>query len=319
MIDTIKLLLEKLETDNLDILHNIMEHYNHKTKIITWTGNLNNLRISQHHRGITIEGSFPKYYYGDNVYPMSFDTVALVIDSISEKLNVDCSNSKILRLDLVLDISLSHKPADYLPALDELPRCTKYVIDDLTVLFKNTVRELVFYDKKQQILADRNKRVNMRNKIHVDDLPRNLLRYEYRMKKIKDIINSNLYVKDLNNLALREKLVTLPKHNYLKIVKKPLKSPLFCIPEGYDIYKTLAMYGITAVGGTSAIYSEIDNLYYQQRVQKAKRWRWKKAIRDLTRRLNTITNDELLTELDSKVDDATELALIEQCQSLHQK
>lgn len=315
MIDTMKILLERAVSDKIDIIQKSkeikinMDNIKIKNDIYIFNGYIENLRVSQHHKGITIEGSFPKYLYGDNLQTLSFDNIYDVVDNISNILNVDFRYANILRLDIVLDMALRYSPNNYLPMLVDYPRCTRLTIDDVTLIFKNIVKELIFYDKGAELRANIMKKVNHRSTLKHDSIPSNLMRYEFRMKKIRNILKSKLYLKDLNNMSIREKIIDMPRHHYNKILKEPSTLPPFIIPEGQDLVKILSAYGSNTVGGMNHVNIEIDRLFSQNTINKSKKWRWKRFTRDITKLMQYIATDDLITELNDKINETTESAL----------
>lgn len=110
---------------NEGLFINSKESYNKETGEITITGTLENLRIKKNGNNVSIIGSLPKFYFGDNIQTLSRKDTQYAIEKISDLLKLPIDESKIFRLDIGNNFIMSLPLQNYYTCLGELSRFKK--------------------------------------------------------------------------------------------------------------------------------------------------------------------------------------------------
>jgi hypothetical protein len=171
-----------------------------------------------------IEGSLPKFYFGNNFQTLDISTTQKAVESVSAVVGFDISEADIYKLHIAGNISVDEDCRYYYHMLDYLGHHDKMERHN-GVYFTNHNRSLAFYDKIKE------------NKGFLENIPKdllagNLLRYEARIhKNLKTRLNHEKpKVKDLYNIEFYNKAIKYWYEQYLNIQKmKPiisLKQPM---------------------------------------------------------------------------------------------
>ena len=180
-------------------------------------GNLDNLRICIREGELTIKGSLPKYYFGNNFQTLSQKTTSEAIEKLSDDLNLDINLCKVSRIDLSTNFITDFKPTLYYDYLDSLMRFQRLVQPD-SLYYQQGSKRLLFYDKTKWAKQ-------MRIEIPKQFEDQNILRYEMVLNKgITKYFNTDeILVKDLHGDSMYSRLVEEWYNFYNRIEKKPSK------------------------------------------------------------------------------------------------
>lgn len=140
-------------------------------------GKLDGLDIKETSRGIKIKGSLAKYYFGNNLETLTRDQTKEAFDKMCDSLHLDINDAALSRIDIATNFIVSEPPQNYYSFFGDAARLNKSQ-QGSTLYFSNKSRAIVFYDKCKEAKA------------HKMDIPdefknKNVLRYEYRLKRIK--------------------------------------------------------------------------------------------------------------------------------------
>lgn len=137
-----------------------------------------------------LQTSLPKLLYGTSLFEVQPTDFEQAVDKIQDKLSeagVEIADNRLAdfqlsRIDLCRNLEVEHSPMDYLVYLSDryMPRRQKRDISHETLSFRNSDRELTFYNKVREI---RQTEKDPRVLKLVQNRPENILRIESRLKK----------------------------------------------------------------------------------------------------------------------------------------
>lgn len=179
MIDNIKLSLPRCR-DMPDIsgyLDNGNENCSMKTGEVSVYGNVENIKVTQYFGGYSIQGSLPKFLYGNNVCQLTRKEVGLAIEKLSDRLHLPLDDADITKIEVGTNICLAKQHTAYTRLLGDMPRMQRVsMADSLYYQGSGRVypRQYYFYDKVAEV------------KKHGGTMPQgleaaNMMRYEMRL------------------------------------------------------------------------------------------------------------------------------------------
>lgn len=179
MIDNIKLSLPRCR-DMPDIsgyLDNGNENCSMKTGEVSVYGNVENIKVTQYFGGYSIQGSLPKFLYGNNVCQLTRKEVGLAIEKLSDRLHLPLDDADITKIEVGANICLAKQHTTYTRLLGDMPRMQRVsMADSLYYQGSGRVypRQYYFYDKVAEV------------KKHGGTMPQgleaaNMMRYEMRL------------------------------------------------------------------------------------------------------------------------------------------
>lgn len=179
MIDNIKLSLPRCR-DMPDIsgyLDNGNENCSMKTGEVSVYGNVENIKVTQYFGSYSIQGSLPKFLYGNNVCQLTRKEVGLAIEKLSDRLHLPLDDADITKIEVGANICLAKQHTAYTRLLGDMPRMQRVsMADSLYYQGSGKVhpRQYYFYDKVAEV------------KKHGGTIPQgleaaNMMRYEMRL------------------------------------------------------------------------------------------------------------------------------------------
>lgn len=179
MIDNIKLSLPRCRDmpDISDYLDNGNENCSMKTGEVSVYGNVENIKVTQYFGGYSIQGSLPKFLYGNNVCQLTRKEVGLAIEKLSDRLHLPLDDADITKIEVGANICLAKQHTAYTRLLGDMPRMQRVSMAD-SLYFQGSgrvyPRQYYFYDKVAEV------------KKHGGTMPQgleaaNMMRYEMRL------------------------------------------------------------------------------------------------------------------------------------------
>ena len=156
MIDNIKLSLPRCR-DMPDIsgyLDNGNENCSMKTGEVSVYGNVENIKVTQYFGGYSIQGSLPKFLYGNNVCQLTRKEVGLAIEKLSDRLHLPLDDADITKIEVGANICLAKQHTAYTRLLGDMPRMQRVsMADSLSYQGSGKVhpRQYYFYDKVAEV------------------------------------------------------------------------------------------------------------------------------------------------------------------------
>ncbi len=156
MIDNIKLSLPRCR-DMPDIsgyLDNGNENCSMKTGEVSVYGNVENIKVTQYFGGYSIQGSLPKFLYGNNVCQMTRKEVGLAIEKLSDRLHLPLDDADITKIEVGANICLAKQHTAYTRLFGDMPRMQRVSMAD-SLYYKGSgkvhPRQYYFYDKVAEV------------------------------------------------------------------------------------------------------------------------------------------------------------------------
>ena len=297
MYDTIGMFLEN-HSLNEALIRNTKVSFMTETGEITVTGTLANLRIKKTGYKVSVIGSLPKFYFGDNLQHLTRKDSELAVEKISDLLQLPIKESNIFRLDIGYNFILNYPVQNYYICLGKLSRFKKsQIANNQSLLYTTSTKTLQFYDKVREIKRTK------------QSLPekytgRNVLRYELQLKKrvTGSLKLPQLKAKDLYDEKFYIKGIEFWKNFYFliqKVNKINFKYEALSMVNAKTLKTQLALIGLKVIGEDhllGMIETNKDQLEYRQQAK-----RMKELVISLSKEPNLTEPNEAIIELDSKV------------------
>ena len=260
MIDTIKLKVYPTELVE-DHYTRIPDKLTRKRIITNEEGNktmrgfIKNMNITLDYRGLWIEGSLPKYYYGTNQKTLSFTDIKKAICCLEEEVELNLSEARVIRVDIGDNIITKYPVECYYPIL---MHCNQFKRNELDngLGFSNTNRYISVYGKLQEV----EKGKELPEELFVG---RNVLRYEHKHLSNASI-SSCLGIKNINLCSML--------NNYRKLVEdwyctfESIRKRHDVMDFDFDLFKHKGMFekylkikGIEAFGGMGQVVDAVNS------------------------------------------------------------
>ena len=300
MYDTVKLCYPFYDNPipkDIDVFRNlskITESINVDTQSNWVTGNANNMIIRRNSNSITVQGSLPKYFYGNNLQTLQRQDTCLIIDELSDLISTDLSKSRVQRIDFSTNITTRYNPSYYYRFLGHLTRFYRHS-DKSSLYYNQASKKLLFYDKIKDARAKQ-------MPIPQQYANKNILRYEMRLsKQLKKFFKRDVFAKDLSDRDLYY-LILDKWYSYYKEIEKQkskinIMSNQIISPKDFD--KQLLIGLVQSLG-----YNHIDDVIEQMKTKKTfKQKEYYSRLKSKYRRLSKveICDQDIISEIDMKI------------------
>ncbi|MCH8941604.1 MAG: hypothetical protein IIA48_04080 [Bacteroidetes bacterium] len=298
MYDTLGLYIENRNSLNcLSLLSNQTETVITETGEVINRGNLKNLRIKVRGEALSIQGSLPKFYLGNNLQLLTRKDTQLAIEELSDELYLPIKESRVFRFDIGATFMMNESLQSYYSCLGNHPRLKRSEIaNNKSLLYKSCNKSLLFYDKGKEL-----KRTGY--KIQEPYNRKLLLRYEmqftkkipYSFKiqelKAENLFNENFYINAINKW-----------HSYYNAIHKnkrlKFNSEVIKMLNVKTLRKHLELIGLKSIGEDEFLQMLENSRDKFSRLQLS---RLKRNIKELSHQPELTEDNESIKELDSKV------------------
>lgn len=172
-----------------------------------------NIRVKPETKGIVLEGSLPKLYFGHNLKNIELFQVNKALIQISELIGVNLDNCTIRLLEVGFNIETKYKPTTYFQYFgDKKGKNGKWEFNDglpqisrtETLKYKNKEKWITLYDKVKEAKANKHS-----NPFPKEYNGKKIMRIEATLKSkmIKKLFGRFLTVKDLTNSDVAKQLL----------------------------------------------------------------------------------------------------------------
>lgn len=295
MYDTINSFTLTNDRVNQDCLNNLNEFINEKTGQRILKGDLGNLKIKQVYDGVSIFGSLPKYFLGNNLETLTRQGTERAIEKISDELCIKCNGSKIYRIDIAGNLLMKEPTYKYLSYLGDCRYMKKSNFNN-SLYYSNSKKQIIFYDKPKEM---KKKRADIPEEFKkYED---RILRFELRFKKrIKDQFGKIIFLSDLSDEDFYIMILNKWKEAYFEINKiKSLNLNKMEKVTSKEFKDYLLSYFILEKGLDQILNSVDTNRDKFKSSTEASRL--KAEIKRIINNSNYSDNSELTLELDEKV------------------
>lgn len=219
MVDNVKLYLPRCR--DMPSVTPYLDSGSERTDIDTGEvsvyGSVSNIMVSQTFGGYYIQGSLPKYLYGNNVCQLTRKDIGTAIENLSDTLHLPIQDADVTGIEVGANICLSKVPSVYIGLLGDMPRMKRVMLGD-SLYYRGSgkvfPKQYYFYDKKQEV---KEKGGVMPHRLEAV----NMLRYEMRLYRhlAKQLGIQKLKASTLQDRAVYRELVNRWLDGYLSINK----------------------------------------------------------------------------------------------------
>ncbi len=247
-------------------------------------------------------GSLPKFYFGNNLAQLDWDTTKEAIQMLSDNLNVNIDDATLTRIDFGFNFILKHPIHRYTSCLVSYPRLiNQRYAESISFISKSGSKSLKFYDKTKEIKNSHKTVIQSIPEIYHNQ---NVLRYEIQLLKLlKERLKlDTVQVKDLYDNTFQKRLMFLWLEGYQKVKKIPIGiDPIYLLNEHNGVLRYLGYYGAENIG-YDRIINNISDLKFDVKNPSVKRSKMKAMVNELLRDIQENTLDEnLVGEMDNKI------------------
>ena len=273
MIDNIRLFQPIYNIKNKRLLLNKLDFQQYKNKDGNpyFRTNIRNLIVTIPYHGnfFFLNGSITKFKYNHNLATLSLSDIVLLIDELSDILNINLENAKIYSIEVGTNFDMDRPIQKYLEILGYISRFERNDRYKTSLYFQNKSKKMIFYDKMNEVNS---KNVDYPRKF----ISKNILRYELILKRnMRQQLLQEVKLLDFKKIEFLYTLIDLWKVYYNKIKKlAPLQKA------------QKLLFKIDSL-------NDINTLSYKERI---------KVIKLLTIDGNS---DDLIKELDKKINSYT--------------
>lgn len=305
MYDTIHFILFKEDYPEIDFINSIPSLL---TQIVNQgdsnygpfvNGFLNNYQVNINQWRMKFQhASIGKYINGDNLQGMSLRRTREAFEKLSLQLHLNLDKAKVTRLDLGRNLLMQLSPSSYLSYLGEHIHYKRFLYES-GLLYKNSGRELVFYDKVKE---QKHKRLEIPELF----IGRNVLRFELRYKNHleREFKVDKLRISNITEETFYVEILKRWKQEYLNIKKLSNKaSELEPTISTRELIVNLAAMAIRDIG-SDYLTKKIGEWQEKGIIGKKQASDHRKAIRDAILKEFKANGNELIDELDKKVKEA---------------
>ncbi|WP_026462018.1 phage/plasmid replication domain-containing protein [Adhaeribacter aquaticus] len=300
MYDTLHLRLSKEEAGGdlfhcLSSLSHVAETYKADGQTYI-TGNLNNYRVTVSDYGISLKGSLPKLYFGDNLHTLTRSDSKRAFEMLSDTLCLPIQRATVTRIDIAQNLIVKYKPEAYFPYLGH-SNYYQRLVQPKSIYYNNTQRVKLFYNK----IAE--------SKRHDWEIPQvlqnqHVLRYELRyMQRLnKQLKLASITPQTLIDESFYMSLIDQWAKEYESIQKTALiKMDLNNIRTLKDYLNQIITLTIQEKG-LDAFLHHVDLLKEQKTFDKPEYYsRLRSRIKQLAKSTSLANTPELVEELNRKV------------------
>ena len=262
------------------------------------TGYLDNMKVEIKGTTLIVIGSLLKYYQGNNYNSyLSRWKTKMVIDKLSKALGVPMKKAKVTRIDIGFCYNLESPVQLYLSRLLYEDGYFRSQIKKETVYFEKHDTTLCFYDK----IAEMKKRKETANVEELKDLNIiNLLRYEFRFKKVSKIFGRTIKGEDLYDPAFASSALDIWYNCYTNI-QKGFDAELSAI--GFYGKKDFKLFCVTFTMKNLDLFSALEEAFVKGDITSKNKFDIKEVIKEAELLVTDKWNGQnLIDELTVKID-----------------
>lgn len=273
-----------------------VKYYNNRV-----VGRIKNMQVDIRGTTLIVEGSLTKWFLGNNYERfLLLWEIRSAIRSLGSALGVPIEKAKVSRIDIAFNFRVNNLPWLYLTKLLYSDGYHRSNIKKDTLYFDRYDCQLLFYDKIQELCSSKNQEEVATVREIFEGI--NVLRYEFRFKKVTSIFNGVVRGEQLYNQSFC--LLALDKwyHCYMDINK------------GYDDdfqffrLDSKKAFELSCVAYCSArldIYNILEEAFVRRDIDSKNKYDIKDVLRKADELMKDVSNStSLIDELTKKIDNA---------------
>ena len=185
MYDTVNFWIDRVDISGknpfeiLPYLSEVTERQNESSGY-SCIGKVGDYQINIAENGISLKGSLPKNYFGNNIDTLTRRTSKQAIEQLSDSLHIDLSDARVTRIDVSTVIPTKRPPSDYYSYFGQKLYFERIQSTPNTLYYNNHQKQIIFYDK---IKEAKSAGVSIPEVLKNNHLFRYELRYTKRLNK----------------------------------------------------------------------------------------------------------------------------------------
>ena len=264
------------------------------------TGMIGNLHVSCSQWQVKVQdGSFCKWFLGDNFQALTRGDMQRAIEKLSDTLHLPFDRATVTRLDVAQNFILRYPVATYLNHLGQLKGANRLVQPDSLYYYLNG-GVLTFYDKVKEQQAKGEKIPELYK-------GRNVLRYERRFtKRLSNQFGKPVTASTLFDEAFYMSLIKRWQDDYRLISKlNDITINFDAMTSKKQFYKMAALSLIERFGGQTQFLQQLQEAQKQGRLTAKQAFDIRQAVKDACNAGEGLTiPNEAVKELDKKLAEA---------------
>jgi hypothetical protein len=259
--------------------------------------------------GTKVEGSPHKHAFGESLFDFGPGDLFRFAAEVAGRLDLPLEAvlaGPVSRVDLSANLRVRYPVRDYLDVLLTPHRTTRVQYGPDFLAFKNSLRELVFYDKRRKV-----EERGLGHLLTEEMRSGHLLRFEVRIRRPKREFGRPITLGLLCDPDFWEGAVERWRFHYRRVPKRlVVQVPLAqTVPELRDGY---AAVGVAQSGGRDRAMSRIEQSRRERLISPQQATRQRGWVHGVTSKFDIRLTGGLLAELDEAVREAVREALPEQ-------
>ncbi|MCR4582237.1 MAG: hypothetical protein K5764_01595 [Prevotella sp.] len=308
MYDKIKLWIDRADvgvqySNIAAYLDEAKEQTDLKTGEIRTFGTLQGLKVNLYVGGLSVIGSLPKFYYGNNITPLDLQTTQQALGKIADTLHLSLDEAKVTGLEFGANFVLRCKVSDYLDRLGDMPRLQRYRFSPSTLYYRHKgqlqPKTFCYYDKIADAKA---KQMDIPQGFQDAKLLRAEMRLEGRLPYqlgVPEVTASTLTKKDFYRQLMKrfqDAYFSIPKRNKLKA---EYMGQIKSVSDAFDVFVGLLIdQTAQSQDKVTAFLDELKEAdVFKDRINYT---RLKQRIERAANKAHLTCTDELIRELDDE-------------------
>ena len=265
-------------------------------------GCIEGLKVSVYTGGLSVIGSYPKFLFGSNVYPLNRHTTAQALEKLADTLHLRVSEADVTEIEFGANYLMKHPVVEYLSKLGTMPRLDRLQVATNSLRYggkgKQQRKVYAFYDKKVEATT--------KGIAFPEDLKgANMLRYEMRLNgrlpqqlRVAEVTASTLTQAPFYKMMVKryqDSYFSISKQNNIKI---NIMSEIKTVSDAFNVFvaRLISQSDQTQISGF------LDELKEAGVFEDRKNYsRLKKKIQEIATKANITVTDELMRELDDEI------------------
>lgn len=303
MYDTVKFILLENDLDN-EIC--FMEEVVCRINIVKCSANkvigyIRNMRVEVRGTTLIVEGSLTKWWLGNNyVRTLELWEIRGVVKGISAALGIPLEKAIVKRVDVAFNFSVKHMPWLYMRKLLYSDNFFRSNIKKETLYFSKHDCQMVFYDKIAEMKSCKSTDEIKQGLEDFEGL--NVLRYEFRFRKVKYTFNRIVRGEDLYDT------------NFCLLVLKKWYDCYMDIQKGYDVGLACCMFNskkafeLACVSYCMAqfnIYNMLEEAFIRRNISSKNKYDIKEVLEKAKKvGIDAVNATSVIDELTTKIENA---------------
>lgn len=284
---------------SLNCLSNIKETQK-QDGTMYFTGDLGAIKVVFTEHGISVKGSFPKWYLDDNIQTLTRGDMQRATEKLSDVLHLPMNKAKVGRIDLAKNLLMKFEPSIYYPYLGEAQHYQR-LVQPKSVYYKNTLKTKLFYDK---VAECKSKGVIIPQVLSSSNLLRYELRFLERLPKqfnLAEVLLETLHGEDFY-MAILDRWKA--EYQMIKKIHDIQTLDYDMVKSKKQLHQQGILFYIEKQGGILKVLEEVEEAQKKGKLTRKQAFDLRNEYREASQATLLTSKSELIAELDTKINSA---------------